>query len=137
MPSSVDLLSQAVTGCHFFDSLANMSIHHVETTEQNWQQPFPKRLASGHPLVIAPPSMMVRTIKLGTWDYPQQPLKKLLVSQVHSQSNLRLAPITAEMAFANQNANQETFFEVGHGLSSLQGRLFHCQVSRETSGVSP
>jgi hypothetical protein len=32
---------------------------------------------------------------------------------------LSLASIAAEMALANQNANQKTLFEVGHGLSSL------------------
>jgi hypothetical protein len=105
MPLSVDLLGQAVAGGHFFDPLANMRVHYVKSTKQDWQQHFAKGVASGHPLVVVPPSMMVRTVELGAWDRPNQPLKELLVSHMHSQGHLRLTPIAAEMAFANQDAN--------------------------------
>ena len=137
MPISVDFLGQAVAGCHFFDPLANVRVHHVKTTKQNWQQPFSKRLASGHPLVVAPPPVMVRPIELGVWDDAEQPLEKLLVSHMHPQGHLSLASIAAEMALANQNANQKTFFEVGHGLSSLQGGCFTVKFPVKHWVVSP
>jgi len=135
MPISVDLLGQAVAGGHLFDPLANMRVYDVKTTKQDWQQLVTKRLASGHPLVVAPSTMMVRAVESGAWNNSKQPMKELLMSYMHSQGHLRLTPVAAEMAFANQDANQESFFKVGHGFPSLPRMLFHCQVSRETLGV--
>ena len=133
MPVSADLLGQAVVSGHLFDPLANMRVYDVKTTKQDWQQLVTKRLASGHPLIVAPSSVMVGTVESGAWNYAKQPMKELLVPYMHSQSYLRLTAIAAEMAFANQDANQESLFEVGHGYPSLPQMLFHCQVSRETS----
>lgn len=135
MPVSVDLLREVVSCGHFFDPLANMCVHCVETTEQERQQFFAKRLASGHPLVVVPPPVVVRTIELGARDCPLQPLKQVLVSHVHSNGHLRLQPVAPEMSFANQDANQETFFKVSHCPMILKARLFHCQVSRETRNL--
>src|SRR5271169_963779 len=120
MPVSVDLFGKAVAGGHFFNSLANMFVDRLKMTKNNRQQPFAKRLASGHPLEIVPSPMMVRTVERRAGDHHKQPSKELLMSHVHSQGYLRLPPVAAEMAFANQNAEEEAFVVVGHDLPSLQ-----------------
>ncbi len=135
MPISVNLLGKAIVSGHLFDTFANVRVNNVKTTKKDWQQLVAKRPASRHPLVVAPSSMMVGTVESGAWNYLKQPVKELFVSHMHSQGYLRLAPIAAEMAFANQDANQESFFEFGHSCQSLPPMLFHCQVSRETSMV--
>lgn len=133
MPDSVYLLGQVVMSCHLFNPLANMLVNDLKTTKQDWKQFISKRLAADHPLVVAPSSMMIGTVEPGAWNQSKQPTKELFVSNVHPQSHLRLAAVAPKMAFANQDANQESFFELGHGLGRVLPMLFHCQVSRETS----
>jgi hypothetical protein len=138
MPLTVDLLGNAVVGNHLFNPLSHMSIHQFKVSEQDRQQPLSKGFTPRHPLIVAPASMMIGTIELGTWHYPDEPLKELFVSNVHPQGDLGLAAIAAKMPFADQDTNQEALFEFRHGRPSLSGWLFHCQVSRGTClGVSP
>ena len=113
-PFSIDLLCNPVARGHLFDPLANVGVYCVKTTKQKRQQFFAKRFASGHPLVVVPPPMMVPAVRFKFRDHPNQPLEKLLVSHVHSKGHLGLQPVAAEMTFANENANQETLFEFGH-----------------------
>jgi hypothetical protein len=138
MPVSVDLLGNAVIGSHLFNPLSHMSVNQFKVGEEDRQQALSKGYAPCHPLVVAPATMMIRTVELGTWDYLDEPLEELFVSNMHSQGDLGLAAIAAKMSFANQDANQEALFEFRHARSILSGWLFHCQVSRGTCpSVSP
>jgi hypothetical protein len=133
-PGSVHLFGQSVPGYHLFYSKTNVSIHHVKAAKQDRQQIISKGLATSHPLVVVPPSVMIRPVELGGRDNAQKPMEKLLVPGMHSQSYLGMKSIAAEMPFTDQDPKQETFFEFGHALQS-RGMLFHCQVSRETQKV--
>ena len=46
-----------------------------------------------HPLVVAAPTVVVRSIQPATRESPFQPVEQGLVPDVHSQGDLRLAPV--------------------------------------------
>jgi len=87
---------------------------------------FPaKKLPPRHPLIVASTAMVVRTIEFPAGKGAFDPAKKGLVVGVHTEGDLRLPTIPAEVSFADQDSDQEADIYVA--------TLFHRQVSRETS----
>ena len=74
---------------------------------QQRHQPGPERLASYHPLVIAPPTVVVRTVQPTAWHAGHQPPEQRLVIGVHAQRDLRLPSVAAEVTFTDQDAHQQ------------------------------
>ena len=71
---------------------------------------------------------MVRTVELASGEVALNPPEELLVICVHAESDLGLAPVTAEVALADEDAEKIADFEL---------LLFHRQVSRETEAGVP
>jgi len=98
--------------------------------------------------------VVVGAIESRVWNAGGQPVEECLVAGVHTQCDVRLPSVAAEVSFAHQETDQEAAFawgEVEHLPSMAEGvspsgfpwnvlrepRLFHRQVSRGTARHPP
>ena len=82
--------------------------------------------AAGHPLVVIPASVEIRSIELRVRKSALKPTEGTLVTGVHSQGDLGLLTVPAEVPFANKKANDVAFIEW------IQSRMFHGKHDGET-----
>jgi len=68
--------------------------------------------AARHPLQIIPPAVVVRPVDTAARERPLQPVEDRLVPDMHAQGHVRLASVAAEMALADQEADQEPEVEL-------------------------
>ena len=72
-----------------------------------------ERAAAGHPLEIVAVAVVIRPVELAAWKPRLEPAEQSLVAYVHAQGDLRLTPITAEVALADEDPEQQAALEVG------------------------
>ena len=77
--------------------------------------------AACHPLVVAPSAVVVWAVEPATWEGCHEPAEERLVTLVHSEGDLRLAPVPAEVAFADEQANEQAFVEFGRHCAFTPG----------------
>ncbi len=71
--------------------------------------------APSRPLVVRPAAVMIGTVEPTARIRRPQPFERLLVAGVHPEGDLRLAPVTTEMALSDQQTDQEPSGEVIRG----------------------
>jgi hypothetical protein len=100
-----------------------MGINVADLALQERQQLFLECFPSHHPLVVLPAAVVVRTVQLRAGDALGKPVKKIGVPHVHPQRDLGVKPVTPEVAFPHQDAQEKPLFEVGQ---VHEGTVFEC-----------
>lgn len=77
--------------------------------------------AACHPLVVAPATVVVRTVEPAPRDPIDQPAEECRMVGVHPEGDLCLAAIPPEVAFADEDAHEEPRVEPGDG-APVRGR---------------
>jgi len=80
------------------------------------QNGISQKLAAGHPLVVASAAVVVGAVEPAAGKGPIEPAEQLLVIGVHTQRDLRLPAVAAEVPTRDQQPEQETERE-GVGLA--------------------
>src|ERR1700722_14328712 len=88
--------------------------------------------APSHPLIVRPTPMVVRTIKTRAWKEGLEPVKHRLVACVHTQSYLRLLPVSAKVSLTDQQPRDETPLKVGYAVRTVVGHQDSVSPSRKT-----
>lgn len=84
-----------------------------EVLVQEGDEVVAKGLAPDHPLVVAPSSVVVGAVELAAGEGLLQPEEEGFVVRVHAECDLGLSPVAAEVAFADEDSEEEAGLEVG------------------------
>lgn len=111
----------------------------VEVSVEERDQFFSEEGSSGHPLEVAAAAVVVGTVELASGEGLLEPAEEGLVIGVHPQGDVRLAAVSSEVAFADQEPQEDAYFQNGR-VVAVGGRrswgsfsgLFHRRVSRGT-----
>jgi hypothetical protein len=79
---------------------------------KQWQEAVPKVGSARHPLVVAPTVVMIRPIEPSPRKGSLQPPEDRFMSDMHPQRHLRLATVSAEVPFADQQPGKKAEVEV-------------------------
>ena len=79
---------------------------------ENWEKVLGESAAAGHPLEIVAVAVVIRPVKLAARKSRLEPAEQSLVAYVHAQGDLRLTPITTEVALADEDPEQQAALEV-------------------------
>ena len=84
--------------------------------------------SAGHPLVVVAAPMTVWAIQTRTWEQALEPPEQGLVTDVHPQRDLGVAPVAAEVPLPDQHPHHQTALGVGElpllGSSVTPGNCF-------------
>jgi hypothetical protein len=87
---------------------------------EQWYELRAEVVSPRHPLVVAATAMLVGSVEPTAGERALEPAEQRFVSLMHTQGYMRLAPVPAEMAFADEQSNQHSLFEVAwHPVRSL------------------
>lgn len=75
---------------------------------------FAEGCAAGHPLVVVAAAVVVGAVELAPGDRFKEPVEEPFVAGVHTDGDLGLAAIAAEVAFAGEDADEVARREVVH-----------------------
>lgn len=95
--------------------------------------------SAGHPLVVVAAAVVVGAVEAAAGDGIEEPVEEGFVAGVHSEDDVGLAAVAAEVAFADEEAEEKAR---GEGVGAERrvhdqecsggGELFHRDVRRET-----
>jgi hypothetical protein len=103
---------------------------------KQWQEAVSKVGSTRHPLVVVPAVVMIRAIELPPRKGLLQPPEDRFMPDMHPQRYLRLATVSAEVPFADQEPGKKAQIKVARHrafpvvhvtapeISPIEGRLF-------------
>ena len=74
--------------------------------EQDREDGVAEEGAPCHPLVVVAAVVAVRTVELAPRKGPLEPEEEGLVADMHAERDLRLSPVAAEVALADEDADE-------------------------------
>ena len=102
------LAPEVVALTHHEKAAGDMRIELVDVLFNERNQHIAQERPPGHPLVVVPTVMRVRSVEAAPWKCSFEPAESLLMACVHAQRDLGLSPITAEVPLAHEQTEQET-----------------------------
>jgi hypothetical protein len=128
----VKLLSQSgaradpIASTHCEEAFGNVLVKVIEAALDKRDYNVLQESSAGHPLVVIPPPVEVWAIQFSVREGALEPAKRLLMPNVHSQRDLWLETIAAEVSFADKKAEEVALVKLIHN------REFHGKHDGET-----
>lgn len=94
----------------------------VEVLIQERHELFPEEGSPGHPLEVASAAVVVGTVELASGEGLLEPAEEGLVVGVHPQGDVRLAAVSSEVAFADEEPQEDAYLQNGRALVGACGR---------------
>jgi len=111
-------LSQSVTELHFLVAAVGLGVQvGMEVLIQKGNQLLSQKDSPGHPLEVAAAAVVVGTVELASGEGLLEPAEEGLVVGVHPQGDVGLPAISSEVAFADQESQEDADFENGRALA--------------------
>ena len=99
-----------------------MRIKMLEMAIDERHHDSPEVRSAGHPLEIVSTSVEVGAIQFSSREFGLNPLEGLLVPDVHSKGDLRLASVPPKVTFSYQKAHEESLVEDGSFVEVFHGK---------------
>ena len=131
----MDLDEAGVPFTHHAQSIRNVRVQFLDLVGVEEREEFVDEcLAACHPLVVVAAGMGVRPIQTTSREPLHKPVKDALMTDVHPQHDLGLAPIASERSLTDEQTDEKPPVEFGkldHEPMST-ATVFHRQEKRET-----
>jgi hypothetical protein len=95
-----------------------------QATLEDRKKDVPKEGPASHPLVVAPPAVVVGPVESAPGDRSLDPAKQRGVTLVHAQGNVRLASVATKVPLTYENSDEHPFVEVVHHVMCVSSVAF-------------
>jgi hypothetical protein len=92
-----------------------------EAPIQEWHELLAENGTAGHPLVVAAPAVVIGAVEAAAGNVLSQPLEECRVVDVHSERDLRLPRVSAEVSLPHEHADEEAFVELREPQAGYRG----------------
>ena len=111
-------LYQPISQLHLLVAVVGLGVEGgVEVLIQKRHDFFPEEGSAGHPLEVASAAVVIGTVELASGEGLFEPAEEGLVISVHPEGDVRLTAVSSEVAFANQEPQEDAYFQNGRVLA--------------------
>ncbi len=105
-------LSQSITELHLLVAPIGLGVQGgIEVAIQERHELFPEKGSPGHPLEVASAAVVVGTVELASGEGLLEPTEEGLMVGVHPQGYVRLAAVSSEVAFADEEPQEDAYVQ--------------------------
>ena len=122
---------EPITRAHSEKTVADMWIEMLEMAMNKGHHDSLEERSASHPLEVVPASVEIRSVELSPRKCSLNPHEGPFMPDVHAEGDLRLEPISSEVAFTNEEAHQESLIEVRRRVGVFHGKHDGETVRRE------